>query len=234
MNTAKNRNWLGTPRRQRSQKDAEPASVFLMIDDLQTGGSERQFAALARALCRDSFRVGLGCMRRKGAFLEGMDDIAEFDVGGSFFTLQAQRAYFALARHLRLRRVAVAHSFDFYSNLMLIPVARLAGVPVVIGSQRQLGDLLTGAKRRVQSAVFRLCDRVVCNSRAAADRLLDQGLSESKLVVIPNGLPPRSVRAGGTGVGPATGSASGGLACAHERSGQEPSALLARGRATGG
>ena len=82
-----------------------------------------------------------------------------------------------------------AHSFDFYVNLTLVPAARMAGVPV-IGSQRQLGDLLTAAQSRAQLQMFRWCDRVVCNSQAAADRLVQAGLRASKLVVIGNALPP--------------------------------------------
>ncbi len=92
-------------------------------------------------------------------------------------------------RHLRKSHVRVAHAFDFYANLMLIPAAKLARVPVVIGSHRQLGDLLTPNQFRAQLAMFRLCDRVVCNSRAAADRLAQAGLPEDKLVVVGNGLP---------------------------------------------
>src|ERR1700674_660364 len=164
-------------------------SVFLMVNDLQTGGTERHFAALARALRPESFQVMLGCMRRVGAFLDGLGDITEFGVGGSFFSWQAQRSFAALVKYLRSRRIVIAHSFDFYSNLMLIPAARLARVPVVIGSQRQLGDLLTPAQRAVQSGVFRISDRVVCNSRAAADLLAQRGLPRHKLTVILNGLP---------------------------------------------
>jgi L-malate glycosyltransferase len=164
-------------------------SVFLMVNDLQTGGTERQFAALAQALRPELFEVTLGCMRRAGAFLTGLGDIAEFDLGGSFFTRQAVRSFAALVKHLRSRRIAIAHSFDFYSNLMMIPAARLARVPVVIGSQRQLGDLLTPAQRAAQSGAFRLSDRVVCNSRAVLDLLSQRGLPRHKLTVIPNGLP---------------------------------------------
>lgn len=71
---------------------------------------------------------------------------------------------------------------------MLIPAARLARVPLVIGSHRQLGDLLTPMKRRIQGGLFGLCDVVVCNSHAASKALIDQGLSSSKVVVIPNGV----------------------------------------------
>jgi glycosyltransferase involved in cell wall biosynthesis len=85
--------------------------------------------------------------------------------------------------------VQVAHSFDFYTNLTLIPAAKLARVPVVIGSHRQLGDLMTPAQFRAQAAAFRWCDAVVCNSQAAADRLVATGLSANKIAVIGNALP---------------------------------------------
>jgi glycosyltransferase involved in cell wall biosynthesis len=160
-----------------------------MIDQMAVGGSERQFATLTNSLNPDSFQLKLGCLQKQGAFLDGIDQIAEFPLGGSFLTRQAHRSRRVLSRYLRSNGVAIAHSFDFYSNLMLIPVARLAGVPVVIGSQRQMGDLLTPMQFRLQSALFRLCDRVTCNSQAAADRLIERGLRKSKVVVIPNALP---------------------------------------------
>ncbi len=163
--------------------------VFLMTDSFETGGSERQFAALARCLNPAAFRVHLGCIQRRGAFLDGMGNVPEFPLGGSLYGLKSLWTRLRLAQYLRRNRIAVAHAFDFYTNLTLIPAARLAGMPVVIGSQRQLGDLLSLAKLRAQAAMFRWCDVVVCNSHAAADRLVDQGLRESRVVVIGNGLP---------------------------------------------
>jgi glycosyltransferase involved in cell wall biosynthesis len=97
-----------------------------------------------------------------------------------------------LAALLRARRVHVAHAFDFYTNLTLIPAARLARVPVVIGSQRQLGDLLTPRQSRAQAAAFRWCDGVVCNSQAAADGLARGGLFPEKLFIIGNALPEQT------------------------------------------
>ena len=163
--------------------------VFLMTNTLETGGSERQFVTLANALDQNAYAVSLGCLRRSGPFLQQVPGIAEFSPGGSLFKWQSQSARLRLVRHLRTLRVAVAHACDFYSNLMLIPVARLAGVPVVIGSHRQIGDLLTRRQFWAQTMTFRLCDRVVCNSQAAADRLLQAGVSEEKLCLIPNGIP---------------------------------------------
>ncbi len=168
--------------------------VFLMTDSLERGGSERQFADLAQSLNDDIFDVELGCLRRKGAFLEGLGEIAEFPLGGSFYNMRAQRARQKLAHHLRAKAAAVVHSFDFYSNLMLIPTAKWSHVPIVIGSQRQLGDRLTRFQSAAQSAMFHICDRVVCNSNAAAERLVQRGLSKDRVVVIPNGLPDVAFR----------------------------------------
>jgi L-malate glycosyltransferase len=166
------------------------AGVFLMTNSFERGGSERQFVELARALRPGKYSVQLGCCQPKGVLREEIGRVHHFGLGGSLYRLQSMRSRYRLAHHLRRTAVAVAHSFDYYTNLMLIPVARLAGTPVVIGSQRQLGDLLTPAQRRAQLAMFRWSDCVICNSKAAADGLVHQGFHAERLRVIGNGLAP--------------------------------------------
>lgn len=167
-------------------------NLFLMINTLEIGGSERQFVALANAIHPARFQLHLGCLRRYGPLLERIGDITEFPMGGSFFTRRAWQSRLVLGRLLRTECIAVAHSFDFYTNLMLLPVARVAGVRAVIGSHRQIGDLLSQAQFRAQAAAFRFCNFVVCNSRAAASRLEQHGVPAHKLVIIPNGLAPEA------------------------------------------
>ena len=168
----------------------DPAiSLFLMINTFETGGSERQFSVLARNLIPPQFQTHVGCINRRGPFAHNFADAPEFPLGGSLFGWQSLRTRLNLRRHLRQRRVQVAHSFDFYTNLTLIPAAKFARVPVVIGSHRQLGDLLSPAQFRAQATAFRWCDAVVCNSQAAADRLIATGLSPNKIAVIGNALP---------------------------------------------
>ncbi|MGA8493246.1 MAG: glycosyltransferase [Terriglobales bacterium] len=180
--------------------DVEPAAgqiypagslpkLFLMTNSFETGGSERQFVGLAQSLNPAAFSVHLGCIQRRGPFLDGLARVPEFSLGGSLYGLNSWWTRLRLAQYLRRNRIAIAHAFDFYTNLTLLPSARLAGTPVVIGSQRQLGDLLSHSKSRAQAAAFGWCDAVVCNSRAAADRLFDQGLKKSRIIVIGNGLP---------------------------------------------
>ena len=164
-------------------------NLFLMTNSFETGGSERQFALTAQNLAPERFQVSLGCIRRLGPFADALGDVPEFLLGGSLYGWTSIRTRLRLARLLRARQIHIAHAFDFYTNLTLIPAARLARVPVVIGSQRQLGDLLTPRQFRAQAAAFRWCDGVVCNSQAAANRLSTGGLSRDKLFVIGNALP---------------------------------------------
>lgn len=166
-----------------------PTRLFLMVNTLETGGSERQFAVLAGHLTPSRFDVHLACVHRRGEMADHLGEIPEFPLGGSLYGLQSLRARLNLTRHLRDHQIQVAHGFDFYVNLTMIPAARLARVPVVIGSHRQLGDLMTPAQFRAQAAAFRWCDAVVCNSRAGADRLAADGLAREKLFVIGNALP---------------------------------------------
>jgi len=174
------------------QDSGKKLRLFMMMESLRTGGSERQFALMAGAFRHGPFELYLGCIHRSGQFLEDLGEIGEYPLGGSFLTSRAMHSLARLTALLRRSRIEVAQSFDLYTNLILMPAARLAGVPVLIASQRQLGDLLSPMKRRIQNMVFRLADCVVCNSIAAKDQLAREGVPSAKLTVISNGLPPRA------------------------------------------
>jgi glycosyltransferase involved in cell wall biosynthesis len=171
-----------------TQSPYSATRLFLMTNTFETGGSERQFAVLAQNLQPEQFTLHLGCIRRAGPFADAFGPVPEFRLGGSLFGWKSLRTRLRLSSHLRRQRIQIAHAFDFYTNLTLIPAARFARVPVVIGSHRQIGDLLTRRQFRAQAAAFRWCDAVICNSQAAADALAADGLSPEKLVVIGNAL----------------------------------------------
>ena len=63
--------------------------IFLMINSLETGGGERQFVELARSLRADHLQVHLGCLLKKGAFLEGLGELHHFGLGGSLYGVQS-------------------------------------------------------------------------------------------------------------------------------------------------
>jgi glycosyltransferase involved in cell wall biosynthesis len=170
----------------------EQARVFLMINSFETGGSERQFVSLAKSLDERQFALHLGCIQTKGPLRNLFGEIPRFRLGGSVYGWKSWHSRWQLSRHLRRKQIQIAHSFDFYTNLTLVPAARWVGVPVVIGSQRQLGDLLSPAQSKAQLAAFRFSDAVVCNSEAAAASLAEAGFPLTKIRIIGNALLPES------------------------------------------
>ena len=52
----------------------QPPRLFLMTNSFETGGSERQFAALAQSFRLSSFRPSIGCIARRGSFLDGFEE----------------------------------------------------------------------------------------------------------------------------------------------------------------
>src|SRR5215467_4803779 len=94
--------------------------LFLMLNTLERGGTERQFVTLAQGSKFENFQLSTGCLSRRGAFVESLPEAQEFSPGHSLFKLKSMLTRVSLARHMRHKHVAVAHAFDFYSNMMLI------------------------------------------------------------------------------------------------------------------
>jgi glycosyltransferase involved in cell wall biosynthesis len=183
--------------------NAARPSVLLMGDTLNLGGTEGQFVEVARGLDGSRWDVDVACIRAEGplrARLEGAG-IRPWSCGrGSFKSPRFVGAVVGLVRHLRSRRVQIVHCFDFYSNILGVTAARLARVPVIIASQRDLGNLRPRSQQRLHEAMLRLATHVLVNSEAIAERLASSHAARAgRLSVIRNGVdlsrfaPPQAV-----------------------------------------
>jgi len=147
---------------------------------------------LMRRLDRRLFEVHIGCVHRGGALeaaaLDRAASIASFPLNG-FARPSAVQQMVAFARWCRRLEVDVVHTCELYANVLGLPGAALAGVPVRIGNRR---ELRTPDKRRSHIAAQRLAYRaarlVVANSRAAATQLQLEGVPAAKIRVIANGV----------------------------------------------
>lgn len=189
---------------------AQQPSVLLIGDTLNFGGTEGQFVEVARGLDRSRWQVDVACMRAEGPLRPRLEaaGVQPWTCGrGSFKSPRFFGAVQALARHLRRRKVQIVHCFDFYSNLLGVPAARLARVPAVIASQRDLGNLRPWHQQRLHAAMLRLATHVLVNTDAIADRLVRTRAARSgRLTVVRNGVDlsrfgPATARTPGTTVG---------------------------------
>jgi L-malate glycosyltransferase len=166
--------------------------VLLVGDTLNLGGTEGQFAEVACGLDRARWDLHVCCVRAEGPLRARLEaaGLQPWSVGPrSFRSLALAGAVLRLARHLRRHRVRLVHGFDFYSNILGVSAARLAGTPVVIASQRDMGNLRSRGQQAIHSVALGLATHVLVNSDAIAARLAGtRAARRGRLAVIHNGV----------------------------------------------
>ena len=156
-----------------------------------SGGTERQFTNLALGLDRARFDLRFGCLRSWGTLKDEIEaaDIAvtEYPIR-SFYQTASYVQQMRLARDIRRDGVDIVHTYNFYANVFAVPAARLAGVPVVIASIRDMGVYLDPAQRHVQRLACGLADCILVNAEAVKRWLVTDGYDAEKITVIANGI----------------------------------------------
>jgi len=167
-------------------------AVLLVGDTLNLGGTQGQLVELACRLDRSRWDVEVACVGPEGPLRPRLEaaGVQPWQCGpASFKSPRLIGAIVALARRIRTRGIAVVHSFDFYTNILSLPAARLAGVRAVIASQRDLGNLRPPAQRVIHNLFLRLATHVLVNSDAVKERVVQsQGIRPERVTVIPNGV----------------------------------------------
>jgi len=169
--------------------------VFFLLDSLNVGGTETQAVELATRLDSERYEVTLGCLRARGPLLERLAgsavSVCEFYPKGGFDSIGGMYQVFRLALFLRRGGFRIVHTHDLYANLLGIPAAVIARVPVIISSQRDLAHLglyQTGRRvwlRRLQ----KLSTAVLTNAGAVRDAVLSENhFAPEKVRVIHNGV----------------------------------------------
>ncbi len=167
-------------------------NVLELTGSFYSGGSERQAVQLARLLHEEgSFRVFVGCLNGAGELRGeverlGIGEIPEFKLT-SFYDANFLRQVGRCAEFIKKNDISVVHTHDFYTNIFGMLAAFFAGVPARVASKRE-----TFSKTKNQSLIerqaFRLADKILVNADAVKHFLTAQGVSESKIVTVYNGL----------------------------------------------
>jgi glycosyltransferase involved in cell wall biosynthesis len=168
------------------------APVLLLGDTLNVGGTEGQFAEVACGLDRSRWDLHVACVRAEGplrARLEGVG-LQPWSLGPSSFKSPGLAvAILRLSAYLRRHAVRLVHCFDFYSNIVGVPAARLARTPVVIASQRDMGNLRSRGQQSIHSIALGLATHILVNSEAIAAGLAHtRAARHNRLEMVPNGV----------------------------------------------
>src|SRR5262252_555732 len=169
--------------------------VFYLLDSLNIGGTEVQAVELATRINPDQYEVTLGCLRARGPLLEKLKGssvlVREFYPKGGFDSPRGLYQMLRLARFLRRGRFQIFHAHDLYANILGIPAAVIARIPVIISSQRDLGhlDLYKSGRRVWLRRLQRFSTAVLTNANAVRESVLaEDHFAPEKVRVIHNGV----------------------------------------------
>lgn len=187
----------------RSPVGSRRRKVFHLVDSFNVGGTETQAVELALRMPSSTYAITLGVLLAQGPLLERLKGstvhVEEFHPRGGLDSPAGFYQILRLAAFLRREGFEVVHAHDLWSNLMGVPAARLAGVPAIISSQRDLSQFAwyRGLKRKILRRVQRMSDVLLANATPIRDALIaEEGFSPAKLRVIRNGVDTARIQRG--------------------------------------
>lgn len=181
---------------QSARSPEKPArKVFFLVDSFNIGGTETQAVELALRMTQIGHNVTLGCLRREGPLLERVDGsevtVREFHPAGGIDSVGGIYQLLRLSWFLRREKFEVVHTHDLWSNLLGVPAARMAGVPVIVSSRRDLSnfDWYRGSRRKWLRRIQNLSGAVLANALSIREALVvEDGFAPEKVRVIYNGI----------------------------------------------
>jgi glycosyltransferase involved in cell wall biosynthesis len=175
-------------------------TLCLFTNRFGHGGTEHQFADLVSRLDQSKYDVLVGCFSMEGEFFEKVAQaglpVIEFS-RGRWFAPDTVRCGLAWMRLLRRQGIDLVHTFDYFTTVFAGALARLAGIPLLVTSRRDTGSMYSPRQRWVIRRVFFQSDRVVVNSEAARDSLVNEGISSEAVRIVRNGVDLRQFHSNG-------------------------------------
>lgn len=176
----------------RAFRTGDKPRVLVFAGGFQIGGSERQAVALVRQLVDSEIDVQVACFHAGGPLAEELPQqvfpVHAFPLR-TFYHPSTFARVATFIQLVRRRRIQIVQCFDFYANLFAIPLARLAGVPIILGSRRDSAAMRTRAQRLAENWCFRLATGVIANTpRLKRQLICEGGLSTENVWVIQNGV----------------------------------------------
>jgi glycosyltransferase involved in cell wall biosynthesis len=172
------------------QPMSRPLRIAQLVHNFLIGGGEVQLAALATGLSK-GHQVHVGALEKVGPLLASVRahgiEPEEFRLGRSLAHPKTLIEVRRIARWLRRIGADVLHAHDFYTELLAVPAARLAGCKVVVG-RLDLVHWHGKVRHALLAGVTRLADHAVANAEAVRRLLRTEGVPDERITVIRNGI----------------------------------------------
>ena len=171
-----------------------PTPILIGSQMLSGGGTEGQMVGLAKTLDPKRFEVHVICFRRDAVVADALiaKGVQVFELPvGSFVSLKNILHIWTLVQYLRKHQIRLFHAFDMPLAIFGAPVARFAGVPVVLSSIRGQRNLYSSGHERLLQFSDRFVHGIVANASSLVDFLGARGTPREFTRLCQNGIDTR-------------------------------------------
>lgn len=150
---------------QTSAASGPPIRVLFVIDELDIGGTEQQILELVRNIDRRRFEPHVCCFR----YGRKAKEIASFGVPVHYEPKRMKAdpgLVLRLASLMRRERFDIVQTYLWTANTWARLAARLAGIPIVVASERNVDIWEESYKRVIGRWLARSTDRIIEIGRA--------------------------------------------------------------------
>lgn len=162
--------------------------TLFVIDELDIGGTEQQILETVRRIDRDRFDPFVCCFRH-GAKAREIEALGVPVIHEPKRLKADPGLVLRLAAMMRRERFDIVQTYLWTANTWARVAARLAGVRWVLASERNVDIWEETYKRVIGRFLARSTDRIIANSEAVRQYLLQRGgLAPDKVVTIYNGV----------------------------------------------
>lgn len=169
------------------------ARILFLVDEIsitRDGGAERQILQMIDICNQSGMRPQVCVLRETNSFTSEVAGcpVTHFPVG-KITASRGLRSIVRLARWIREQKFDILQTFFPQANLIGPYAGRLAGVPVILGTRRNLDHPHRNRPSRLQVLANRLTTQVLANSQAVLDSTVEsERISPQRICVLHNGI----------------------------------------------
>jgi len=155
-------------------------------------GTEKHLYELTTKLNKDKYIPFVGCIKLKERMRKIFEDnnvrVMEFPIK-RVYNYDVFKYGFDLFKFIKKENIRIIQSFHLLPDIFVPIIARLAGVPIVISSRRDLGFDKKKRHIFVQRGINVLVDKIIVNSNAVKETLIaNENVATEKITRIYNGV----------------------------------------------
>jgi glycosyltransferase involved in cell wall biosynthesis len=171
------------------EKDKPKITIAHFLEGFALGGTEIQAIKLINKLSAE-YTVYLCYFNNEGPLRDCVDiaKTKQFKLKKFLHPTTIKQIYLC-SSYLRANKVSILHCHNTYANVFGVVAGKLAGVPVIVTTLRDMGDFLSPLFQYVQKIALGLSSHVIVNAEAIKRKAMSfDRLPDAKVSVIYNGV----------------------------------------------